>query len=239
MKIDAVEIIGGERFSENVIEMFNAILALAQVIPEMPDWIAPEFAEMFRPFSTVEVKGTLSLRDPDTRMIVEQKAFSIKATDAFVFIKNGESHTFSQFNQLVIPLSKSIYSLRELNGTQTITAFANIDPVSFLDLAMNTVFAVSTGGIASLLGIDELNLAGWTVSIAEYAAIMSNAVFGSNSYSQNIEYFSNLRENWSKQGLALYVNNKMPDFQFVIPLVSAPDICLAIPTSPPRLIVQQ
>ena len=238
MKIDTVDIKGGERFSENVIEMLNAILALFQVIPEMPDWVAPEIAEMFRPFSTVEVKGTLILRDPDSRMIVEQKTFSIKATDAFVFIKNGESHTFSQFNQLVVPLSKPIYALRELNGTQTITAFANIDPVSFLDLALNTMFAVSTGSIASLLGIDELNLGSWTVSIAEYAAIMSNAVFGSNSYSQNVEYFTNLRENWSKQGLALYVNNKIPDFQFIIPLVSAPDICVAVPTSPPRLIVQ-
>ena len=238
MKIDSMEITGGDRFSENVIELLNTVLALFQVIPDLPDWVTPEIGELFRPYSTIEVKGTLSLRDPLNGIIAEQKNFSIKSTDALVIIKNASDLAVDKFNTKIIPLVSPIYSLDDLDGLETITAFANVDPVSAFDLLFNTIFAAGTGGLAALLGIDEINVGGWVFSIAEYSALLSNAVYSSgNSYSQNIEYFTNLRESWTQRNLALYLNNKSNGFQYISPVHPVADICIAIPTSPPDIII--
>lgn len=238
MKVESVEITGGDKLSDSLIEFLNVILGLFQVIPDVPDWVLPEIGELFRPYSTLEIKGTMTLRDPLNGLVAEQKNFTIKSTDAFAIIKNESGHLFDKFNTYNIPLVNPIYSLCSLDGTETISAFANVDPVSAFDFVFNTIFAVGTGGLASILGVDEINVGGWVFSLAEYSALISNAVYASNnSYSQQVEYFTNLRESWTERDLLLYINNKSDGFQYIHPVHPVSDICLIIPTSPPDLIL--
>jgi hypothetical protein len=184
----------------------------------------------------LEVKGTLTLKN-SAGLIAEQKPFTIKSIDALAIIKNEAGHVIAPFHPYTINLVNPIKSLSELDGKETITAFANVDPVSAFDLLLNTGFAFGTAGITSILGIDEINILGWTFSVAEYSAMLTNAVLGSNSYSQNVEYFTNLREYWTQRDLALYINNKSAGFDFVQPVHPLADICIALPTSPPDLIL--
>jgi hypothetical protein len=112
-----------------------------------------------------------------------------------------------------------------------------VDPVSVIDLLTNTGIFFGTATVFGLLGIDEFHVAGWTFSAAEYTALVSNWIFGRNSYSQSIEYITNLRENWTLRDLMLYINNKSKTFDFILPVYPQSDICIAIPTAPPRLVL--
>ena len=233
MQIESMEIIGGERFSDNIIELLNTFVGI--VAGDLPSWFFPEMVELFRPYSTLVVKGTMSLKLPNG-MVAEKKNFSILSTDALVLLKDGDSSPPVDFNPYNISLLNPIQTLNDLEGVETLAVFSNIDPVSVVDL----VAGLGMWGFAAgmFTGIDEIPIFGTFFTLAEYAAVVSNGVLGSNIYSQNIEYLTNLRTNWTQSGLGLYLNNKSTGFDYVSHIGALPDICIAIPSSIPHLTIE-
>ena len=181
----------------------------------------------------------MKLRD-NNNIVVEDREFLLKSTDALAIIKHESGCKVERFNPYTINLSTPIQSLSDLDRTLTITAFSNVDPVSVMDLLVaNFILTpINYVTLAGGLGIDEINVGGWLFSIGEYIAILNNAVFGNSNPAQKAPYITTLRENWTQRGMGLYVYNRSNAFDYISPIDPIEDICIGIPTSPPSLIIK-
>lgn len=238
LDFDKLEIKDGMRPSDTLLSIISAFLEI--VSGDIPDHVAPEITEALYARCTYEVNGTMTLLNPAGGVLpLDKKDFVIHSDNAVALLKNQDYCTVQDFPPHVVTLPLPLQSLADLNGRKVVSFFANAPAVNVGDLIINTLFAGALGGVPALLGIDELNVLDWTLSAAEYDALINQMLFGYyHPLSQNKSYYLYLREHLTLSGACLFVDQYMNQNAVVNPVDIPADLSLGIPTLPPTLVIR-